>query len=81
MVPKNETEPSDWQIELPPGASGASSWWPTVHVWLPGDHDTENEYHWLPTLPGTVLVVVCVCQWLWPDPRGWGVQLANWSRL
>ena len=81
MIPKKENEPSDWQIALPPEASGASSWWPTVHVWLPGDHDTENEYHWLPTVSGSVLVVVCVYQWLWPDPRGWDVQLANWSRL
>ena len=62
-------------------ASGESSWWPTVHVWLPGEHDSENEHHWIEAAGGMVLVVVCVYQWLWPMPQGWSVKLANWSRL
>ena len=82
MLPENdEKNPNDWQIDLPAEASGESSWWPTIHVWLPGDHNSTNEYHWIETAGGTILVVVCVYQWLWPMPQGWSVRLANWSRL
>ena len=81
MLPANNDEKPKWQLVLPTEASGASLWWPTIHVWLPGDHNSDNEYHWLPTASGTVLVVVCVYQWLWPMPQGWNVQLARWSRL
>jgi hypothetical protein len=82
ISPENGSEnPEGWQLALPAEASGESSWWPTIHVWLPGEHDSENEYHWIETAGGTVLVVVCVYQWLWPMPQGWSVKLANWSPL
>jgi hypothetical protein len=81
MVPKNEQEnPGGWRISMPVAASSESLWWPTVHVWLPGDHNTDSEVHWLHTASGEVIVVVCVYQWLLPIPQGWSVQLANWSR-
>jgi hypothetical protein len=82
MLPEKENEnPEGWQLALPAEASGESSWWPTIHVWLPGDHNSTNEYHWIETAGGAVLVVVCVYQWLWPMPQGWSVKLASWSRL
>ena len=65
ILPKSEEEnPDAWQLALPEEASGESSWRPTTHAWLPGDHDRENEYHWLRTASGKVLVVACALQWL-----------------
>ena len=80
MLSKNEDEKSEWELSLPAEACGAALWWPTIHVWVPGDHNSDNEYIWLPTVSGKVLVVVCVYQRLWPTPQGWAVQLARWSR-
>ena len=81
MVPREGQRP-EWTLTFPEQASGPSFWWPTVHLWVPGDYDSENEYVWLRTRTGCwVLVVVCIYQWMWPAPAGWPVRAVQWSRL
>jgi hypothetical protein len=78
---RKDGEPPKVQFEFPTLPSAPSTWWPVVHLWLPGSYHSPSERVWIRTASGWVICVVCIFQWTWDMPTGWNAQVARWSRM
>ena len=58
---------SSWEVANPQVLTQEQNWWPVVTI-------TSTT---LVRCGGTVIVVVCVYQWMWDQPTGWRIRVTE----